>query len=103
MIVLVSLSEKTRVKNFEEHCTCVRRQYNAIMGSRVIENVMEVDLFKTQYTYLKYQGETHLNNQYILSKMKDRKVKWVLSWGGNHWVWGEYKERVKEGNYGGYI
>jgi hypothetical protein len=34
------------------------------------------------HTCGKYQGETSLNNQNILKKMKDSKVKQVLSGGG---------------------
>jgi hypothetical protein len=35
--------------------------------------------------------------------MKHRKVKWVLSWGWYLWEGGKYRERVKEGEYGGNI
>jgi hypothetical protein len=37
------------------------------------------------YTCLKYQEETLLHFQYALKKMKDRKVKQVLSRGGGRW------------------
>jgi hypothetical protein len=34
------------------------------------------------YKRVKYQGETSMNSQYTLKKMKDRKVKQVLPGGG---------------------
>jgi hypothetical protein len=39
-------------------------------------------MIKVQYMHVKYHGKTPFNNQYTLEKMKDWKVKQVVSGGG---------------------
>jgi hypothetical protein len=45
-------------------------------------------------------SEIPLYNQYTLEKMKDRKIKQVLSWVGYQWDGGGHEKSVKENNYG---